>query len=86
MVQRGKPAPDLFLHAAGQLTTDPRACLVIEDSPAGIAAARAAGMTVFGFTGASHGRIKLNADAVAAADPDLVFDDMRRLPDLIAAL
>src|SRR3569832_352279 len=42
MVKRGKPAPDLFLHAAASMRAHPRACLVIEDSPAGIAAARAA--------------------------------------------
>lgn len=42
MVKRGKPAPDLFLHAARQMHVEPEACLVIEDSPAGIAAAKAA--------------------------------------------
>jgi beta-phosphoglucomutase-like phosphatase (HAD superfamily) len=54
MVARGKPAPDLFLYAAQQLTTAPDRCLVIEDSPAGIDAARAAGMTAIGFSGGSH--------------------------------
>jgi len=56
MVKNGKPAPDLFLHAARQMGTDPRQCIVIEDSPAGIAAAKAAGMAVFAFTGGSHAR------------------------------
>ncbi|MFF9868104.1 HAD family hydrolase [Streptomyces sp. NPDC013953] len=46
----GKPAPDLFLHAAAALHTDPRDCLVIEDSPNGIRAAKAAGMPVLGYT------------------------------------
>jgi beta-phosphoglucomutase-like phosphatase (HAD superfamily) len=54
MVARGKPAPDLFLYAAQQLTTAPDRCLVIEDSPAGIDAALAAGMTAIGFCGGSH--------------------------------
>lgn len=46
MVKNGKPAPDLFLHAAREMGADPRHCIVIEDSPAGIAAAKAAGMAV----------------------------------------
>jgi HAD superfamily hydrolase (TIGR01509 family) len=54
MVKHGKPAPDLFLHAAREMHIDPADCLVIEDSPAGIEAAKAAGMTVFAFTGGSH--------------------------------
>jgi len=44
-----KPAPDLFLHAAGTLGADPHDCLVVEDSPNGILAARAADMTVLGY-------------------------------------
>ena len=54
MVPRGKPAPDLFLYAARRLTTAPDCCLVIEDSPAGIDAALAAGMTAIGFSSGSH--------------------------------
>jgi HAD superfamily hydrolase (TIGR01509 family) len=54
MVARGKPAPDLFLYAAHHLMTAPDRCLVIEDSPAGIDAALAAGMTAVGFAGGSH--------------------------------
>lgn len=53
-VSRGKPAPDLFLHAAARMGVTPAACLVIEDSPAGIAAAVAAGMWAVGFVGGSH--------------------------------
>jgi HAD superfamily hydrolase (TIGR01509 family) len=48
-VPRGKPAPDLFLHAARALGARPSRCAVIEDSPVGIDAANAAGMTAFGF-------------------------------------
>src|SRR5580704_7492094 len=54
MVARGKPAPDLFLYAAQHLMTAPDRCLIIEDSPAGIDAALAAGMTAIGFAGGSH--------------------------------
>jgi len=54
MVARGKPAPDLFLFAAEKMGVAPRDALVIEDSPVGIEAARAAGMTAVGFTGGSH--------------------------------
>lgn len=53
-VARGKPAPDLFLFAAQSMDVDPRHCVVIEDSPYGVEAARAAGMAVFGFGGGSH--------------------------------
>ncbi|MFC8080155.1 HAD family hydrolase [Streptomyces sp. NPDC057307] len=49
-VGRGKPAPDLFLHAAERMGVSPARCVVIEDSPLGVAAARAAGMDVYAFT------------------------------------
>ncbi len=49
-VARGKPAPDPYLLAAERLGADPAACLVFEDAPAGIASARAAGMTVWAVT------------------------------------
>ncbi len=53
-VERGKPAPDLFLFAAAQMGVPPSECLVIEDSRPGIAAARSAGMEVVLFAGGSH--------------------------------
>lgn len=53
-VAHGKPAPDLFLHAAMQMGVDPGDCTVLEDSPTGLAAAFAAGMQVWRFTGGSH--------------------------------
>lgn len=53
-VERGKPAPDLFLLAAASLGIPPAACAVMEDSPHGIAGAKAAGMHAVGFTGGSH--------------------------------
>ena len=82
-VAHGKPAPDLFLHAAGRCGVAPDACLVIEDSPPGVAAARRAEMTVLGFVGGAHAlgsdyRQRLR-DAGAAA----IFDDMSDLPRLI---
>ncbi len=55
-VARGKPAPDLFLHAARGCGVDPAACLVIEDSAPGLAAGAAAGMRTLHFTGGSHMR------------------------------
>lgn len=53
-VAQGKPAPDLFLFAAGELGVAPQDCVVVEDSPHGIVGAKAAGMRVVGFTGGSH--------------------------------
>ena len=53
-VARGKPHPDIFLHAAEQMGVDARDCIVIEDSVGGVTAGRAAGATVIGFTAASH--------------------------------
>ncbi|MEW1700693.1 HAD family hydrolase [Streptomyces sp. NPDC093249] len=49
-VGRGKPAPDLFLHAAARMGVEPRRCVVVEDSALGVRAAVAAGMDVYGFT------------------------------------
>ena len=61
MVARGKPAPDLFLHAASQMGHPPEAALVVEDSVPGVRAAVAAGMRVLGYAGDPH------ADAPALA-------------------
>jgi HAD superfamily hydrolase (TIGR01509 family) len=85
MVERGKPAPDLFLHAARDMGMEPDDCLVIEDSPAGVEAAKSAGMRVFGFTGGSHALAGGLAASLALLEPDAVFDDMRLLPSLVAA-
>ena len=84
-VERGKPAPDLFLFAAGQMQAAPARCLVIEDSLAGIAAAVAAGMPVLGFHGGSHCRPG-HGDRLRAAGAVAIFDDMRQLPGLIAQI
>jgi beta-phosphoglucomutase-like phosphatase (HAD superfamily) len=82
-VDRGKPAPDLFLFAAAQMNTPPARCLVVEDSVPGVTAARAAGMTVLGFHGGSHCRPATSV-ALRAAGANATFNDMRALPDLIA--
>ena len=82
-VPHGKPAPDLFLFAADQMQTRPARCLVIEDSVAGITAARAAGMTVLGFCGGSHCRDG-HAATLRGAGAHGTFDDMRQLPAMIA--
>jgi sugar-phosphatase len=63
-VARGKPSPDAYLLAARELGVLPSACLVVEDAPAGIQAARAAGMTVVGLT-TTHPCDQLPADACA---------------------
>jgi HAD superfamily hydrolase (TIGR01509 family) len=65
-VERGKPAPDPYLLAARRLGVDPGRCLVFEDAPAGIAAARAAGMTVWAVTTTHDGSALTEADRVAA--------------------
>jgi HAD superfamily hydrolase (TIGR01509 family) len=74
-VARGKPFPDLFLHAAASLGADPARCTVVEDSPAGVAAARAAGMRVLGYAAMTP--------AARLADADRTFTDMACLPELI---
>lgn len=66
-VQRGKPVPDLFLHAASRMSTSPEQCIVVEDSPFGIAAAKAAGMSALGFAAATPAARLDGADAVFTA-------------------
>jgi HAD superfamily hydrolase (TIGR01509 family) len=78
MVARGKPAPDLFLYAAHRLGAPPGRCLVIEDTPAGIEAACAAGMTAIGFCGGSHCGPE-HGPRLKARGAALVIDDMHKL-------
>jgi len=66
-VSRGKPDPEPFLLAAKQLGAEPERCLVFEDAPAGLAAARAAGMLTVAVT-TTHAAHELDADVVV---PDL---------------
>jgi len=84
MVMKGKPAPDLFLHAARDMGVAPADCVVIEDSPAGIDAAHSAGMRVFAFAGASHAGHRALVAELAMRRPDRTFSDMRQLPDMLA--
>lgn len=76
-VPRGKPFPDLFLHAAERMGAKPLECAVIEDSVPGVQAGVAAGMTVFGYAGFTPFERLLDAGAV-------VFDNMSELPRLLA--
>jgi HAD superfamily hydrolase (TIGR01509 family) len=77
-VARGKPAPDLFLHAAGRMGVPPAQCAVVEDSRYGVEAARAAGMRAFGYAGG------LAPKGALAGPQTIVFEDMRDLPGLLA--
>ena len=86
MVEHGKPAPDLFLHAAKSMATAPETVLVVEDSPVGIAAAKAAAMRVIGFVGGTHAKRPAHRAAIQAAEPDMLIDDMTQLIDLWDAL
>jgi HAD superfamily hydrolase (TIGR01509 family) len=76
-VGRGKPAPDLFLHAARVLGVPPERCAVVEDSPNGVLAARAAGMDVYGYSALTP------ADRLAGAGATALFADMAELPRLL---
>lgn len=70
-VERGKPYPDLFLHAAEQMGADPADTVVVEDSPHGVEAAKAAGMTVVGYAGMTPAERLADADRVITAMADL---------------
>ncbi|QJS10662.1 HAD family hydrolase [Streptomyces argyrophyllae] len=74
-VGRGKPAPDLFLHAAGRMGAAPGRCVVVEDSPLGVQAAVAAGMDVYGFTAMTP--------ATKLAGAGQLFSRMDQLLDLL---
>jgi beta-phosphoglucomutase-like phosphatase (HAD superfamily)/predicted MFS family arabinose efflux permease len=69
-VENGKPAPDPYLLAAERLGVDPAACVVLEDAPAGIAAGRAAGMTVWAVTTTHEAHALGEAQRVAGGLPD----------------
>lgn len=78
-VDNPKPAPDVFLYAARKFGVDPSDCVVIEDTPTGVAAAVAAGMTVLGYTALTP------AHRLQAAGAHHVFDRMSDLPSLVQA-
>lgn len=85
LVKHGKPAPDIFLYAAEKMGFEPKNCIVIEDSRSGIIGAKAAGMTAFGFTGASHVTPERCIE-LKQVGADLLFDDFTKLPKLIENL
>lgn len=79
LVKQGKPAPDLFLHAASELDVLPDNCVVVEDSANGVIAGKRAGMQVIGFTGGSHcppdhanSLLSKGADSIATSFSDLI--------------
>jgi HAD superfamily hydrolase (TIGR01509 family) len=76
-VANGKPAPDLFLHAAEQMGVEPARCMVVEDSRYGVEAARRAGMRVLAFAGG------LTRAELLEGPSTIVFYDMRELPKLL---
>lgn len=76
-VERSKPAPDVYLLAARTMEVEPSRCVVVEDSPTGVTAGVAAGMTVLGYAALNDARELREAGASA------IFTDMRQLPELI---
>lgn len=82
---RVKPKPDIFLHGAAQFDLSPSQVIVVEDSVHGVHAARAAGMRVIGFTGASH-TYPSHADKLTDAGAETVISRMSDLPSVVAAL
>jgi HAD superfamily hydrolase (TIGR01509 family) len=76
-VGRGKPYPDLFLYAAERMGVAPERCLAVEDSPHGVAAAKAARMTVIGYAGLTP------EERLAGAGADAVIACMADLPELV---
>lgn len=73
-VARGKPAPDVFLHAAACMGVEPARCVVVEDSITGVAGARAAGMPVFGLVGTFDADELAAAGALPVAAPGHLLD------------
>jgi HAD superfamily hydrolase (TIGR01509 family) len=77
-VERPKPAPDVYLHAASRMGTAPSRCAVVEDSVPGVRAATAAGMAVYGYAALT------SADALRDAGAKTLFARMEELPALLA--
>jgi HAD superfamily hydrolase (TIGR01509 family) len=84
-VPRGKPAPDLYFYVAGKMGVTPSECIVVEDSPAGIAAATAAGMVSIGFVGGSHAGPNLESLLINAG-ARAVIADMRQLKSTVVGM
>jgi len=84
-VARAKPAPDLFLYAADALSIAPARCLVLEDSANGVAAARSAGMPVWGFAGGGH-MDDASGIRLLAAGAERLIPDWQTAAGLLAGL
>jgi HAD superfamily hydrolase (TIGR01509 family) len=85
MVRKGKPAPDLFLHAAATMGIEPYECLVVEDSANGVLAGKAAGMQVIGFIGGKHCPLG-HRSALLECGAGAIVEDFRDLNAAIDAL
>ncbi len=83
--KKTKPAPDVFLHAAETLQADPAQTFVIEDSVHGVTGAKAAGMRVIGFTGASH-TYPGHADQLTEAGAETVINRWTEFSPTLSAL
>lgn len=84
-VAAGKPQPDLFLHAAASAGIAPQDCIVVEDSPAGVGAAMAAGMVAIGYVGGAHAAPNLTSE-LSKAGATVVIHDMRALKSAVVGL
>jgi HAD superfamily hydrolase (TIGR01509 family) len=84
-IPNGKPSPDIFLLTAKKMNTSPHECIVVEDSPVGVAAAAAAGMTVVGFAGGSHAGPHLG-DHLKSSGARMIINDMRQLKSAVTDL
>ncbi|QQR68329.1 MAG: HAD family phosphatase [Alphaproteobacteria bacterium] len=85
-VAHPKPAPDVFLHASRQMGHAPAACLVVEDSVAGVQAARAAGMQVWGVTCAYPDIRDSHAQRLRAAGAHVVLNHLSEIPGRLEPL
>lgn len=83
MVKNGKPSPDLFLLAARHMQVSPADCLVIEDSPAGVLAAKSAGMHVIAFIGGGHAGGSRLRQRLLEQNPDAIVSDMTEIEAMI---
>lgn len=81
-VKNGKPDPDIYLHVARLLGSNPQQCIAVEDSVVGVQAAKAAGMKVLGFMGASHSYV-FNQSDLMNAGTDEIFTKMSDLNSII---